>query len=156
SQLGPAIRAGDFGEILVADFIQWTLNFWVPRVRWGSKVIRDESSKGCDIIGFQFFKENEFSSSDVLIVFETKTKFSKGSDGNRLQDAINASAKDHLRIDESLNYLKQKLLEQRDRSLAKLIERFQSPVDNPYQESYGAAALFGEEHFQDSEISSAT
>ncbi len=155
SQLGPAIRAGDFGEILVADFLQWILKFWVPRVRWGAKVRCDESPKGSDVIGFQFHKKNGASSRDILAVFETKTKFSNGAGKNRLQDAINDSAKDHIRIDESLNYIKQKLFEQKEIKEAKLIERFQSPVDIPYQESYGAAALIAEDQFRAPEISSA-
>ncbi len=155
SNLGPPVRAGDFGEILVADFLQWILKFWVPRVRWGAKVVRDESPKGCDVIGFRFFKEGKTSSKDVLAIFETKTSFSKGSQKNRLQDAINDSAKDHIRIDESLNYIKQKMIEQKEAEQAKLIERFQSPVDVPYQERYGAAALVEEELFQASEIGSA-
>ena len=39
SNLGPSIRAGDFGEILVADYLQWMLGFWVPRVRWNCKTV---------------------------------------------------------------------------------------------------------------------
>lgn len=155
SKLGPGIRAGDFGEILVADYLQWILDFWVPRVRWGSKVVRDESPKGSDVIGFRFHKKNEISSKDVLSVFETKTKFSKGSGKNRLQDAINDSAKDHIRIDESLNYIKQKLFDQNELEQTKLIERFQSPVDLPYQEYYGVAVLFTDDQFRSSEISNA-
>lgn len=154
SKLGPGFRAGDFGEILVADYLQWVLNFCVPRVRWGSKVVRDESPKGSDVIGFRFHKKNGTSSKDVLAVFETKTKFSKSSK-NRMQDAINHSAKDHIRIDESLNYIKQKLFERKETDQAKLVERFQSPVDLPYQEFYGAATIFSEEHFQSNEITSA-
>ena len=50
SKLGPGIRAGDFGEILVSDYLQWLLGYWVPRVRWSSKVVRDESPKGSDVI----------------------------------------------------------------------------------------------------------
>ncbi|MFA5598531.1 MAG: Hachiman antiphage defense system protein HamA [Pusillimonas sp.] len=146
SKLGPGIRAGDFGEILVADYLQWLLGFWVPRVRWGSKVIRDESPKGSDVIGFRIHKKNSTSSKDVLAVFETKTEFS-GSGKNRLQDAINDSAKDHLRIDESLNFIKQKLFERKEIKQAQLVERFQSPVDIPYKETYGAAAIISEEHF---------
>lgn len=147
TRLGPGIRAGDFGEILVADYLEWMLGYWVPRVRWSSKVVRDESPKGSDVIGFHFYKTNgETSPKDVLAVFEAKTKFS-GSGGNRLQDAINDSAKDHLRIDESLNFVKQKLFERRQLEQAQRIERFQSPVDIPYKESYGAAALISEEHF---------
>lgn len=146
SQLGPAIRSGDFGEILIADYLQWLLGFWVPRVRWASKVIRDESPKGSDVIGFRFHKKNDTSPKDVLVVFEAKTKLS-GSGGNRLQDAVNDSAKDHLRIDESLNFIKQKLFEKNAIEEAKLVERFQSPVDVPYQENYGAAAIISAEHF---------
>lgn len=154
SKLGPSIRAGDFGEILVADYLQWVLSFWVPRIRWGSKAVRDESPKGSDVIGFRFYKKNGISEKDALAVFESKTKFSKSSK-NRMQDAINGSAKDHIRIDESLNYIKQKLFERNKTEQAKLIERFQSPVDLPYEESYGAAAVFTEEHFKTDEITNA-
>ncbi len=146
SRLGPGIRAGDFGEILVADYLQWLLGFWVPRVRWASKIIRDESAKGSDVIGFRCHKKNGQSSKDVLIVFEAKTEFSD-SEKNRMQDAINGSAKDHLRIDESLNFIKQKLLEKKELEHVKLVERFQSPVDVPYKETYGAAAIISDEYF---------
>ncbi|MCK6606307.1 MAG: DUF1837 domain-containing protein, partial [Ignavibacteriaceae bacterium] len=101
TKLGPGIRAGDFGEILVSDYLQWLLEYWVPRVRWSSKVVRDESPKGSDVIGFRFNNiDGAASTKDVLFVFESKTKFS-ASKINRLQDAINDSAKDHIRIDES-------------------------------------------------------
>ena len=147
SKLGPGIRAGDFGEILVADYLQWLLGFWVPRVRWSSKVVRDESPKGSDVIGFRYHKKDDGTSpKDVLVVFEAKTQFS-GSRKNRLQDAINDSAKDHLRIDESLNFIKQKLFERKEIEQAQLIERFQSPVDVPYRETYGAVAIISDGHF---------
>jgi hypothetical protein len=155
TNLGPGIRAGDFGEILVADYLQWLLGFWVPRVRWSSKVVRDESPKGSDVIGFRFHKKDDVTSpKDVLVVFEVKTNFS-GSGNNRLQDAINDSAKDHLRIDESLNFIKQKLFERKEIEQAQLIERFQSPVDDPYKEAYGAAAIISDEHFDAKVIATA-
>lgn len=155
SHLGPAVRAGDFGEILVADFLQWTLGYQVPRVRWNAKIVRDDSSKGSDVIGFQFEKADGDSPNDALAVFESKTKFSAGSKTNRLQDAINDSAKDHIRIDESLNYIKQRLFEKGEKDEAARIERFQNPVDNPYREVYGAAALFSQDQFQTSDVSGA-
>lgn len=155
SKLGPGIRAGDFGEILISDYLQWLLGYWVPRIRWSSKVVRDESPKGSDVIGFQFYNEGgEISSKDVLFVFEAKTKFSDSA-VNRLQDAINDSAKDHVRIDESLNFIKQKLFERREFSEAKKVERFQSPVDVPYEETYGAAAIISEEYFDADELATA-
>ena len=30
---GPSIRSGDFGEILAADFLEYSLGYWVPRTR---------------------------------------------------------------------------------------------------------------------------
>lgn len=155
TKFGLGIRAGDFGEILVSDYLQWLLGYWVPRVRWSSKVVRDESPKGSDVIGFRFNKKDgKASTKDVLFVFESKTKFSS-SKINRLQNAINDSAKDHIRIDESLNFIKQKLFEKREIEQAKKIERFQSPVDMPYKETYGAAAIISDECFDSDELASA-
>lgn len=155
TKLGPGIRAGDFGEILVCDYLQWVLGFWVPRVRWSSKVVRDESPKGSDVIGFRYNKKDgEASTKDVLFVFESKTKFSS-TKLNRLQNAINDSAKDHFRIDESLNFIKQKLFEKKELEEALKIERFQSPVDLPYKETYGAAAIISDECFDSNDLTSA-
>ena len=152
TRLGPGIRAGDFGEILVSDYLQWRLGYWVPRVRWSSKVIRDESPKGCDVIGFRFDKQNgEVSTGDALFVIESKTKFS-ASKTNRLQDAINDSVKDHIRIDESLNFIKQKLFDKSKIKCAKKIKRFKNPVDMPYEEIYGAAAIISDEYFDADEL----
>ena len=152
TSLGPGIRAGDFGEILVCDYLQYVLDYWIPRVRWNSKVIRDESPKGSDVIGFRFQSEDGISDNDVLIVFESKTKFSS-SGSNRLQDAINDSAKDHLRIDESLNFIKQKLHEKRKDKQAKFVERFQNPVDLRYKEIFGAAVVYSDKFFDAKSIS---
>ncbi len=146
SNLGPSVRAGDFAEILVADFLQWILGYSVPRVRWNSKIVRDESPKGSDVIGFYFEDEKKTSPKDAIAVFESKASFSASSTTNRMQDAINDSAKDRLRIDESLNYIKQRLFETGDKSEAQKIERFQNPVDFPYREIHGAAAIYSSEN----------
>jgi Cap4 SAVED domain len=155
SNLGPGIRAGDFGEILVADYLQWILGYWVPRVRWNAKIVRDESSKGSDVIGFRFHSPAGTSPQDILAVFESKTKFSAGSSANRLQDAINDSAKDHIRIDESLNYIKQRLFDKGQVDEAAKIERFQNPVDLPYREIFGATALYTSNEFRPPDVSAA-
>jgi hypothetical protein len=146
TELGPPTRAGDFAEILVSDYIEWKLGYWVPRERWNSKPTRDESVKGCDVLGFRIFDSKKVSTKDVLAVLESKARLTKHKH-NRLQDAVNDSAKDHLRIDESLNFLKQRLLEQGSTLDAKRVERFQNPVDMPYKESYAAAVLISSEHF---------
>ncbi len=150
SKLGPGIRAGDFGEILVADYLQYVLGFWVPRVRWASKIVCDESAKGSDVIGLKQHKE-EPSSKDILFVFEAKTKFSN-STNNRLQDAINDSAKDHLRLGESLNFIKQKSFEKGNTTEVQYVGRFQNPTDIPYKQVFGAAAFISNEFYDTNEI----
>ncbi len=152
SSLGPPVRAGDFGEILVADLLEWLWGYWVPRVRWASKVVRDESPKGSDVVGF-YFKEGVQAPSpkDELYVAEAKTRFSRGG-GNRLQDAVDGSAKDGLRIDESLNFIKQKLLDADDIGGLMRVERFQNQLDEPYRRRFGAAALFSEEELDHQQL----
>lgn len=137
---GPSIRAGDFCEILVADYVQYILKYWVPRTRYADKTVRNESKKGTDIIGFKFIGKDE-SPKDTLIVFESKAKFSGARPVNRLQDAVDYSAKDQIRIAESLNAIKQRLFDKGEAGDANRVERFQNKTDKPYQEISGAAAL---------------
>lgn len=139
---GPSIRAGDFGEILVADFLEYLLDYWVPRTRYGNKTIRNESTKGSDIIGFHIVEDGRASSKDRLAIFEAKTQFSGNKPKTRLQDAVDSSAKDIARKAESLNAIKQRLHDLHRLGDAEKIERFQNEVDYPYQEVYGAVALF--------------
>lgn len=117
--------------------------------------MRNESAKGSDIIGFKFHRcaENP-SNEDALFIFEVKTKFSNFSD-NRLQDAINDSAKDHLRIGESLNFIKQKYFEKGNINEVQYVGRFQNPTDIPYKQKFGAAALISDEYYDASELSKA-
>jgi len=138
---GPSIRAGDFGEILVADYLRFILQYWVPHFRYDDKAVRDESTKGADILGFKFFSKNE-SQKDILAVYEAKAKLT-GDPVNRLQDAINDSVKDitKLRSSISLNALKRKLIREKRIEEASKVKRFQNLVDRPYKEISGAAAI---------------
>lgn len=138
---GPGIRAGDFGEILVADYLEFVLGYWVPRTRYDNKTIRDESTKGSDLIGFKLISNDE-SPNDVLSIFEVKCQFSGNKTKPKLQEAVNHSIKDEVRKAESLNAIKQRLLDRQRYDDAKTIARFQNPVDKPYKEVSGAAALF--------------
>ncbi len=139
---GPSIRAGDFGEVLVADFLEYLQNYWVPRTRYSNKTTRNESTKGSDIIGFHIFRDGEASSKDKLAIFEAKAQFSGKKAKARLQDAVDGSGKDIARKAESLNAIKQQLRSRNELNDAEKIERFQNEVDNPYETVYGAVALF--------------
>lgn len=152
---GPSIRAGDFGEVLVADFLEYLLGYWVPRTRYGDKTIRNESTKGSDIIGFHIVKDGKASSKDKLAIFEAKAQFSGKKPKARLQHAVDGSAKDIARKAESLNAIKQRLHGRNQLDDAEKIERFQNEVDHPYKEVYGAVALFDNPLF-DSDLASST
>lgn len=143
---GPSIRAGDFSELLVADYLEFTLNYWVPRVRMESKAVRNESVKGCDVIGFKIVDKNgKDSVKDELTIYECKSGMSQ-TNNNRLQDAINDSFKDQLRKAESLNFIKRKLKEKQDQQW-KMVERFQNSEDRPYLETNGAVAILSSDVF---------
>jgi hypothetical protein len=138
---GPAVRAGDFGEILVADYLEFVLNHVVPRTRYGTKTVQDESTKGSDTIGFLLHDEHQ-TPQDILTVIEAKAQFSGTAPKARLQDAIDGSVSDPLRLAESLNAMKQRLYDKGEKDQCALIERFQDKAGKPYQSNFGAAALF--------------
>lgn len=143
---GPSIRAGDFAEILLADFLEFILDFWVPRFRYDEKAVRNESTKGADILGFRLVTQEE-SPEDTLSAFEAKAKLT-GKPVNRLQDAVDDSVRDfYIRKAESLNALKRRFIRSGDRDEAQRIQRFQNKTDRPYCEISGAAAILSKSAF---------
>lgn len=152
---GPSIRAGDFAEILVADYLEFVRFYKVPRTRYERKIIANESSKGSDVIAFR--KEpGVISATDELLIFEVKAKASENSKSNVLQTAIDDSVKDEVRIAESLNAMKQRLLDKSDLAGVQLVDRFQREPDHPFKRTYGAAAVVTESSFNSVVISGST
>lgn len=146
---GPSIRAGDFAEIIVADYFEYVLNWRVPRTRYRAKAIPNESIKGTDFLAFGITQETDlknekYSSDDILMCVEVKAQFSGKIAKNRLQDAIDDSAKDHLRRAYTLNAMKQRLRADKDHDGAATVRRFQNPTDHPFKNQYSAAAVYCE------------
>jgi len=150
---GPSIRAGDFSEILVADYLECKLDNWVPRTRYCDKAIRNESTKGCDIIGIKIVTPGQDSENDTLTLFESKAKLTGNDVVNKLQEAIDDSGKDILRKAESLNAIKQRFLRSGNNNSSDKIERFQNKVDRPFTEISGAAAVFSLKNYDAKSIS---
>ncbi len=138
--LGPSTRSGDFAEILVADYLAFLHEYYVPRTRYDRKIIGNESSKGSDVLGFKQKNRNP-SSDDELIIYEVKARLSENNVANTLQAAIDDSSKDEARLAESLNGTKQRLYDQQDFVGMGIISRFQQNVDHPYKTKFGAAAV---------------
>jgi hypothetical protein len=138
---GPSLRSGDFGEILVADFIEYILGYWSPRVlRYQDRWNRNDSTKGCDVIGFKFAQEHEYHPTDELFVFESKSGLA-AAQGNRLQDAVQDSVKDHLREAMTLNAMKQRMLVRGEEEQIARVQRFQNEAERPFKRINGAAAI---------------
>ena len=153
---GPSIRSGDFAEILIADYVEFKLGYWCPReLRYDLKFSRNESTKGCDVVGFKFVDIANPSPADQLFIFEAKAKLT-GQPANQLQTAVNDSAKDPVREGMTLNALKQRCLERNDNVSAAKIQRFQSQADRPFLRINGAAAVLSEEIYDANLIAQTT
>lgn len=138
---GPSLRSGDFGEILVADYIDFVLGYWCPReLRFQDRWNRNDSTKGCDVIGFKFATDLPSHRDDELFIFESKSGMTK-SKANRLQDAIDDSMKDKAREGMTLNALKRRMLLKGDTELANRVKRFQNRAARPFRRINGAAAI---------------
>jgi hypothetical protein len=137
---GPSTKSGDFTEILIADYLQFIQDYYVPRTRYDRKTIGNESTKGSDVLAFKGFVDDP-KPSDELLIYEVKAMLSEGKPVTRLQDAIEHSAKDEVRISESLNAAKQRLFDRRDFERVRFITRFQESIAKPYKTNFGAAAI---------------
>ena len=152
---GPSLRSGDFGEILVADYIEYILGYWSPRaLRYQDRWNRNDSTKGCDIIGFKFATEAPQDSNDEMFIFKSKSGLT-GSKANRLQDAITDSAKDHLREAMTLNALKQRMLVRGQQEEADKVKRFQNEAARPFKRCNGAAAVLDDKVFAGTDLTTA-
>lgn len=135
---GPGTKSGDFTEILIADYLEFILSYWVPnRWKYSYKDIPNESKKGVDVIGISLNKDNPLN--DILAIYEVKSHFSEKK--NRLQDAVDDSINDNMKKGFTLNAIKQHYVEKENMQEAKKIERFQNINDNPYVEKFGAAVV---------------
>ncbi len=133
---GPSVRSGDFSEILVADYIQFLMNYHVPRTRYDRKATPNSSTQGTDILGFKF-AENGIAGNDELITCEVKA--SLRNVGNSLQDAITDSKKDYeTRLPIALNATLQRLKDRGETEAIRTVERFMNKTSNPYRQITGA------------------
>ena len=152
---GPSLRSGDFGEILVADYIEYRLGYWSPRVlRYQDRWNRNDSTKGCDVIGFKFASDAPHGPDDELFIFESKSGMTK-TGANRLQDAIADSIKDNLREAMTLNAMKQRMLARGQVHQADKVQRFQNEAARPFRRVNGAAAVLDNEVFGATELATA-
>lgn len=134
---GAATMSGEFGELLVYDFINFVLEHFVSRTKYLEKINPNMPLPGTDVIGYKVNDMINPSGQDQLLVAEVKTRSNKvgkkmSLTDNPLKSAILDSEKDRVRIGESLNAEKRRLLNRRRFEEAKIVERFQNKTDHPF------------------------
>jgi len=153
---GPAVRSGDFAEMLVSDYVEFVLGYWVPRGKYAEKGSRDESVKGVDIVGFQCPDPGKPKPTDEMLAFEAKAQLGGGKYKDRLQVAVNDSGKDYLRAGETLAAMKRRMHVSGERASMLVVQRFQDAVDRPYRLISGAAAILSDAAFDTDGIKGTT
>lgn len=144
---GPSVRSGDFAELLVSDYVEFVLGYWVPRSKYAEKGSRDESVKGVDIIGFRCHDPEQPKPTDEMLAFEAKAQLGGGKYKGRLQVAVDDSGKDYLRAAETLAAMKRRMHVAGEHTSMLVVQRFQDAADRPYRLLSGAAAILSDEAF---------
>lgn len=149
-KIGASTMSGEFGEILVYDYINFVLKYYITRTRYLEKINPNMPVPGSDVIGYKVKNANKPCKSDHLIVAEVKTRSSKVGNKTSLcektvTNAIEHSIKDRVRIGESLNAEKRRLLNRLRYDEAKIVERFQNKTDNPFTLDFFAVAVLDNE-----------
>lgn len=153
---GPGIRSGDFAELLISDYVEYLLGYWVPREKYAGKSSPDESVKGVDILGFRQRAAPTALATDTLLAFEVKAQLSDSKYNDRLQTAINDSSKDYLRRAITLNATKQRLRNTGQADKVLIVQRFQNQADQPYIYKSGAAAVLSDSAYDQSALKTKT
>lgn len=153
---GPGIRSGDFAELLVSDYVEYILGYWVPRGKYADKASRDESTKGVDILGFRVANQSTPAPVDTLLAFEVKAQLTGRHYKGRLQEAVDDSSKDYIRRAITLNATKRRLLRAGQTQHALLVQRFQNLADCPYIYRSGAAAVLSDAAYDRAAVKSST
>ena len=152
---GAATMSGEFGEILIFDYINFVLNYFVTRTRYLDKINPNMPVPGSDVMGYKIHDISKPNKSDRLIVAEVKTRSSVN--GKKLCEktigtAIDHSVKDRIRIGEPLNAEKRRLLNRSKFMEAKVVERFQNKTDNPFMVNFFAVAVLDSDLYSDQDV----
>lgn len=138
---GSVARSTDITEILVADILQFLLNYEVPRIKQLNRSNKNLSEHGTDVIGFRFSNSvDNPSRQDVLVASEVKAALSN-INYETINKAVTDSKKDHFRVATTLDYYRLKLKQSGDVENSKKILRFQLKSQHPYKTIYNAFAI---------------
>lgn len=146
--IGLSTMSGDFGEILVSDYLQHIEGYVVPRTRYNSKANKNTSTQGSDVLGYK--KDSLNTANDEVVVIEVKSSATTSGNfkaKNKLQEAINDSDKDFERFSTSIVASYLKLKSSNNDEQANVVKRFLNITDDPFNVIYGAVAVHSNQSF---------
>ena len=130
---GPMTRSADFGEIIIADLIQYIKNYDVPRCKMYNRATPTQSQQGTDILAYKFINANYSpSDNDEMLAIEVKWGASKNN-YSPLIDALKDSKKDKYRAGITLNFYRKQLMMMGNTDEALRISRFQKKSEVNYK-----------------------
>ncbi len=141
--------AGDFGEMLVADILEYEEGYRIPRYKHCDRTDKNQSDRGSDVIGYKVADSKSNSVEDELIVVEVKAQTSRGYVKGVVSSAIKDSEKDRVnlcqvdksRLGMTLNYIETRSADYGDDVTAEVMRRFSNAAEFPCVIRYGIGAI---------------
>lgn len=139
--LGPTARAGDIGEIIVSDLLEFIMEYSVPRYKMINRSGKNNSQQGTDIIAYKFYKVDKTPDEhDELVAAEVKAALTK-NDYGVLETAIKHSVKDAHRLARTIDHCRKRLKELGRLSEMHDVARFLNKAEIDYKITYVAAGI---------------
>lgn len=141
--------SGDFGEMLIADLLEYIENYRVPRYKHCDRLDKNQSERGTDVIGYRVSDPRSNDARDELIVIEVKALTSSGNIKTVVNKAKKDSKKDRVdlgrmeksRLGMTLDYLERRSCDYGDSVTAVIMQRFLKAAEFPCVIRYGIGAI---------------
>lgn len=148
------IKSGDFGEILTYQLFSALFpNYNVKPFRWRWQEDVNRAVHFTDIMWLFCIDPSNPQLSDSLMTIEVKTKATSPGKNSTINEAIKGMQKDSVtREGLTLAYMKRQYKRDKQYSEAKVVERFEKAVNNPYHCDYNAIAIVDSSHLEPNHI----
>lgn len=139
----PIIKSGDFGEILTyLIFSALHPEYHIKPLRWRWQEDVNRAVHFTDIMWLYCPDLANPQATDKMLTIEVKTRASNPGKESSINSAIEGALTDSITRDSlTLSYMKRQYIRDKRYDEAKVVERFEKPVQFPYYGSYNAVAV---------------
>ena len=148
------IKSGDFGEILTyLLFSALFPDYNVKPLRWRWQEDVNRAVHFTDILWLYCIDPSQPQLSDSLMTIEVKTRATSPGKDSTINEAIKGMQKDSVtREGLTLAYMKRQYKRDKQYGEARVVERFERAVNNPYHCDYNAIAIVDSSHLEPNHI----